>query len=92
LPQFRCREDYVRTEDLSGWEEEQLRALLELHFQLTGSYRAERLLSAAGRLAMVRVQPLQMPRTLEEVWQSAWPETQDSEADESIGEATAAAV
>ena len=71
LPEFRWHAEYVRVADISGFEERQLRRLLEAHFIRTASPRAARLLAAAGRLALVRVQPLRLPQAVEATWQMA---------------------
>ncbi len=71
LPEFHWHEEYVRVAEISPAEESQLRQLLETHYALTASPRAARLLSAAGRLALARVQPLRLPQSIEETWRQA---------------------
>jgi glutamate synthase (ferredoxin) len=71
LPEFRCHEEYVAVAPIEPWEEDLLRETLERHFRLTGSYRAGRLLSAAGNLALMRVQPLRLPQPLADTWAAA---------------------
>lgn len=71
LPEFHWHEEYVRVAEISSAEESQLRQLLETHYALTASPRAARLLAAAGRLALARVQPLRLPQSIEETWRQA---------------------
>ncbi len=71
MPEFRWHAEYVRVADITAFEERQLRRLLEAHFLRTSSPRAARLLAAAGRLALVRVQPLRLPQAIEQTWQPA---------------------
>ncbi len=71
MPEFRWNPEYVRAADITPFEERQLRLLLEAHFVRTASPRAARLLAAAGRLPLVRIQPLRLPQPIEQSWQPA---------------------
>ncbi len=94
LPQFRFHDEYVKVEAISEAEEEHLREVLETHFRLTESQRASRLLSTAGALPLVRVQPLKLPCSIEATWASVLPSAADRLAAESASsvDATAATV
>ncbi|MBZ5530486.1 MAG: glutamate synthase large subunit [Acidobacteriia bacterium] len=63
-----CNLDFVRFESSSAAEEWALRQVLIRHSLLTGSPRAALLLNSGPRLPLVRVQPVNLPCTVEQTW------------------------
>ncbi|MGE5324173.1 MAG: glutamate synthase-related protein, partial [Actinomycetota bacterium] len=60
--------EFVRMEECTAAEDEALRQVLIRHALLAGSPRAAFLLNAGARLPLVRVQPLELPCTIEQTW------------------------
>ena len=60
--------DFVRLEECSEQEQDALRKVLARHSLLTGSPRAALLLKSGHRLPLVRVQPLNLPCPVEQIW------------------------
>ena len=61
-----CNLDFIRVEECSPGEEENLRAVLKKHWELTGSPRALALLDSSQQF--VRLQPIKLPCPVEETW------------------------
>jgi glutamate synthase domain-containing protein 2/glutamate synthase domain-containing protein 1/glutamate synthase domain-containing protein 3 len=58
----------VRPAPINAQEERWLHLLLDEHLKLTGSPRARRLLRAGARLTMVRLEPINLPCSIEQTW------------------------
>jgi len=58
----------VRPAPINAQEERWLRLVLDEHLKLTGSPRARRLLSAGAPLTLVRLEPINLPCSLEQTW------------------------
>jgi glutamate synthase domain-containing protein 3 len=67
LSRFTCNLEFVQTAECSAKEEQFLRRVLIKHCMMTGSPRAAALLGSA-HIAMVRVQPKQLPCPVEQTW------------------------
>jgi glutamate synthase domain-containing protein 2/glutamate synthase domain-containing protein 1/glutamate synthase domain-containing protein 3 len=63
-----CNQEFVHFAGCSAKEEQFLRRVLVKHCLMTGSPRAASLLNSEARLAMVRVQPKQLPCSVEQTW------------------------
>src|SRR5262249_7434271 len=63
-----CNKEFVHFAKCSAKEEEFLRRVLVKHCLMTGSPRAASLLNSGARLAMIRVQPKQLPCPVEQTW------------------------
>jgi glutamate synthase domain-containing protein 3 len=63
-----CNLDFVCLEECSAEEEQFLRRVLMKHCLMTGSPRAALMLNMRAALAMVRVQPKQLPCSIEQTW------------------------
>jgi glutamate synthase (NADPH/NADH) large chain/glutamate synthase (ferredoxin) len=61
--------DFVSAEEITSSEDAWLRRTLREHFERTASARATRLLSRRGPLPMLRVQPIHLQGTVENVWE-----------------------
>jgi len=61
--------DFVSAEEITSSEDAWLRRTLREHFERTASPRATRLLSRRGPLPMLRVQPIHLQGTVENVWE-----------------------
>jgi glutamate synthase domain-containing protein 2/glutamate synthase domain-containing protein 3 len=64
----KCNQEFVHFAKCSAKEEQFLRRVLIKHCLMTGSPRAASLLNSGTRLAMVRVQPKQLPCPVEQTW------------------------
>ena len=60
--------NFVRRAPCSEAEDAMLRRVLERHFELTASPVASSLLQSTRRLPMARIEPLQLPCSLEQTW------------------------
>jgi hypothetical protein len=69
LAQSACNLEFVSLADCSAEEDQYLRRVLIQHCLMTGSPRAAMLLRATGHLPLVRVQPKQLPCSLEQTWE-----------------------
>jgi glutamate synthase domain-containing protein 3 len=68
LSKSACNLEFVDCAECSAKEEQFLRRVLVKHCLMTGSPRAASLLNSGARLAMVRVQPKQLPCSVEQTW------------------------
>ena len=68
VSKFFCNREFVSLEQCSKDEEQFLRRILMKHCLMTGSPRAALRLNARAPLAMVRVQPQQLPCAIEQTW------------------------
>ena len=66
--EFMCNEEFVRRAEIGEQEDEWLRLLLGEHLRLTGSPQAKRLLRSASSLPLVRLEPVNLPCSLEDTW------------------------
>jgi glutamate synthase domain-containing protein 3 len=62
--------DFVRPGEITTREEEWLRAVLREHHNLTESPIAERMLSSKKPLPLVRLEPVNLPCSIEQTWAS----------------------
>lgn len=68
VSQRHLNSDFVRVEPCSPMEDLALRQVLIRHSLLTGSPRATFFLNVGPRLPFVRIQPVQLPCTVEQTW------------------------
>jgi glutamate synthase (ferredoxin) len=68
LTQSACNLEFVSLAECSAEEDQYLRRVLIQHCLMTGSPLAATLLRATGPLPLVRVQPKQLPCSLEHTW------------------------
>jgi glutamate synthase domain-containing protein 2/glutamate synthase domain-containing protein 1/glutamate synthase domain-containing protein 3 len=68
VSQRHLNSDFVRVEPCTPMEEGALRQVLIRHSLLTGSPRATFFLNVGPRLPFVRIQPAQLPCTVEQTW------------------------
>jgi len=61
-------EDFVQVSEIDTQEDVWLRRVLHAHQRFTGSPRPGRLLAQNGPIALVRVQPVHLQGTVEDVW------------------------
>ena len=69
--------EFVRAQELEMDEESCLRALIETHWEHTGSPRAARFLAQPGLSNFVRVQPLHLQESREGVWRAFFSDVPD---------------
>ena len=62
------KREFVRSAAIDAQEEEWLRLVLKEHVRLTGSPRAQRLLSARAPLPLVRLEPIHLPCPIPQTW------------------------
>ena len=72
--------EFVRPGEIAAREEEWLRAVLREHHNLTESPIAERMLSSKKPLPLVRLEPVNLPCSIEQTWASIRFRTDDAPA------------